>query len=342
MNSRLVMLCVLFCMTLAGCGGGSNSGGGGVTAGSSGGASGGGGGSGGSGSSAGSGGSGSASGSEPPPSVTPPQVAEGWGGHYVGTVKIGDVDYFGEALLTSDGLIRLYVGGPYSPSGALPLTKPSSSTVFVGRLNSQGSQASPEGEFIGVGCSVARSTPFCDSSIVNYGMQLTLDAGEIRGNVDVMMNSVRGTWLLDLQSFDNYYATPARLDNIAGTYTEQLADFAGNGDTVVTVDSSGQLFFQSATSGCTGNGTIVPHPDGSADGVIRDPPAPTTVNVYDVTLTIGDCRSPYEDYNSSTFEGLATTSPSSAWDYDSVLRIWLARQNFDVAWAALMMSAEPQ
>lgn len=49
-----------------------------------------------------------AMGSSPPPTV-PQSTAAGLSGRYVGTVKIGDVKYFGDALLTVDGLVRLYI-----------------------------------------------------------------------------------------------------------------------------------------------------------------------------------------------------------------------------------------
>jgi len=80
------------------------------------------------------------------------------------------------------------------------------------------------------------------------------------------------------------------------------------------------LFFQSASSGCTGNGQLRPHLDGA-------------VNVYDVSLTVSGCNAPYVHLNGA-FEGLATTSPGSKWDYDDFLRMWLSQQNPDVSGAS--------
>jgi hypothetical protein len=65
------------------------------------------------------------------------------------------------------------------------------------------------------------------------------------------------------------------------------------------------LFFQSAHSGCIGNGTLAPHLDGE-------------FAIFDVTLTIASCNAPY-NYLNGEFEGLATTNASSIWDYDSLL-----------------------
>ncbi|MGH8316341.1 MAG: DUF5666 domain-containing protein, partial [Steroidobacterales bacterium] len=40
-------------------------------------------------------------------------------GRYIGTVTTGGRQLLGDAIVTVDGAVRLYVGGPYSPSGAL-------------------------------------------------------------------------------------------------------------------------------------------------------------------------------------------------------------------------------
>jgi hypothetical protein len=51
-------------------------------------------------------------------------------------------------------------------------------------------------------------------------------------------------------------------------------------------------------------------------------------------MTIANCDYPYALYN-STFQGLATLSPSSAWDYDTNVRIWLA--SFSPGWKAVTL-----
>ena len=70
------------------------------------------------------------------------------------------------------------------------------------------------------------------------------------------------------------------------------------------------MFFQSAETGCTGNGTIVHHE--SAE------------DLYDVTLTIAGCNNPFA-YLNADFEGLSTPGSMTPWDYDgSVHRMWLS------------------
>jgi len=66
--------------------------------------------------------------------MPPPESGDAWQGRYVGTVTIGDIQYFGDAMITADGLIRLYVGGPYNDNGVLPVTVPASSAQLVGTL----------------------------------------------------------------------------------------------------------------------------------------------------------------------------------------------------------------
>jgi hypothetical protein len=117
--------------------------------------------------------------------------------------------------------------------------------------------------------------------------------------------------LLELTPWNNYYVIPARLELLAGQYMEELAEFAFDGDVTISVDPAGQLFFQSARSGCIGNGALAPHLDGK-------------FNVFDVTLTIESCNAAYA-YLNGAYEGLATTTPSTYWDYDSLLRIWCQR-----------------
>ena len=55
-------------------------------------------------------------------------------GRFVGKVTIGETAYFGDALLTVDGAIRLYVGGPYAPSGVIQGRTPEGSAQVVGTV----------------------------------------------------------------------------------------------------------------------------------------------------------------------------------------------------------------
>jgi hypothetical protein len=258
--------------------------------------------------------------SAPVPMVTP-ESGDAWQGRYVGTVTIGDVRYFGDAMLTADGLIRLYVGGgPYDDDGVIPQTAPSGSAQLVGTLHGQMSQISGDGLVFGQECATSDPIRFCaDIGHANISIAVvSIDSqADIQGKIQVVTGAGTETWSLDMISFDNYYVLRARLPYLAGNYQEELADFAVGGDTIISIDATGVLFFQSAISGCTGNGQLRPHLDGA-------------VNVYDVSLIISGCDAPHNALN-STFGGLATTSPSDKWNYDVNLRMWLSQQDPDVS-----------
>jgi hypothetical protein len=252
----------------------------------------------------------------PPPTVTP-ESGDAWQGRYVGTVTIGGVQYFGDAMLTADGLIRLYVGGPYDADGVMPLTVPASSAQLVGTLHGQTKQISGDGLVFGQECAASNPSRFC-AEIGQANISIAAGSvdtfADIQGKILVTTSAGTETWSLNMSAFSNYYVDlPATQGGLAGSYQEELADFALNGDTVISIDALGELFFQSASSGCTGNGRLRPHMD-------------EAVNVYDVSLTISGCNARY-NYLNSTFEGLATTSPSSEWNYDVFLRMWLSQQN---------------
>ena len=111
--------------------------------------------------------SGAAPVASPPPPPPPPPVSpsgDAWQGHYVGTVKIGSTDYFGDALLTADGAVRLYVGAaPYSNFGGLQLGATPDTRQLVGSLSAtQQGGADGEGQVLGLDCSAGPGAS-CDS-----------------------------------------------------------------------------------------------------------------------------------------------------------------------------------
>jgi len=251
----------------------------------------------------------------PPPAAAPPTVppasAMARHGRFVGTVTIGETVYFGDALLTVDGAIRLYVGGPYAPSGVIQGRTREGSAQVVGTVEVDGNQVSGTGDVIGQGCSGSQVIRFCKGPASGV-ISLAAGSSDIDGTIQVTTQDGDETWLLELTSWDNYYVLPARLGHLTGLYQEELAEFAPDGDLIMSVDEAGRIFFQSAHSACTGNGTLAPHRDG-------------VFNVYDVTLTLANCGGPYAHLNGE-YEGLGTTSPGAYWDYDSSLRTWLSKR----------------
>ena len=183
------------------------------------------------------------------------------------------------------------------------------------------------GVVIGQGCSepagrtvLHRTGARCD--------QPSSQSGDLRGEIQVTAPG-RSRDLAAGPSFvGQLLRAPAGSRYPEGQYREELAEIGAGGDVILVVDGAGRLFFQSALTACTGNGTIAPHRDGA-------------FNVHDVALTIAGCSGPYA-YLNGEYDGLATTSPSGYWDYDAMLRAWLSKQVDDPSQAAaLTMWAQP-
>jgi hypothetical protein len=64
------------------------------------------------------------------------------------------------------------------------------------------------------------------------------------------------------------------------------------------------------------------------------------VDVYDVSLTVASCTGAYE-YLNGQFEGLATFTASSYWDYDALLRTWLSKRDGSSSPAAVVTLGIP-
>jgi hypothetical protein len=263
--------------------------------------------------------------------TVPPLPTQPSTGHYVGAVKIADVTYFGDAVFTQDGEVRLYVGGPYDNGGELQLTRPESSEQFVGTIEMRGGQWSGSGLILGEECAINAASRFCGQPApaeLSATVQLSTDgtrSADLQGSILVTTSSGTETWLLNLGLWsDPALATSA---GASGQYNELLAEFASAGDVITNIDSSGKVFFQSASSGCVGNGALVPHLGGAAD-------------TYDVTLMMQNCAGAYA-YLNGQYDGLALDTASSYWDYDSLLRMWLSKSTGETPPAALTMLEEP-
>ena len=269
----------------------------------------------------------------PPPSPgaastvqPPPALAHGY---FVGTVRIGSQEYYGDALVTVDGVVRLYVGGPEAGdagAGLIQRIRPESSAQFVGRLYWQSGQAVGTGLIIGQGCAAASPIRFCSGSASGEISLTTMPSGYVQGTLRVLMNGGEETWSLNLGEWSHYYRLRASPSAAMGRYNEELAEFSADGNTIVQVDQTGQLSFQSSNSGCTGNGALAPHLDAA-------------FYVYDVILTIQNCSTRYSHLNGG-FVGLATFTPSSYWNYDGLLRVWVSKPDHG-SQAALTMLGQP-
>ena len=254
-----------------------------------------------------------------------PRSTQGWTGHYVGSVGIAEATYFADAVVTQDGAIRLYIGGPYDNGGELQTVRPESSEQFVGAIQMRDGQWSGSGVIIGQECAINPANGFCaQPAPAEFSAKVSSDPGcakaKLQGKIQRATSGGTETWSLDL----GLWGAQGRV--VSGQYKEVLAEFASRSDVIVSLDDSGRLFFQSSGSSCVGNGTLAPHSAGPA-------------NIYDVTLLMESCSGAYA-YLNGTYGGLALATASSCWDYDSLLRIWLSKGSGDASPAALTMLDE--
>jgi hypothetical protein len=254
-------------------------------------------------------------------------------GHYVGSVTIAGAAYFGDAVVTQDGAIRLYIGGSYAGSLGgqnIEAGRPESSEQFVGTLQIRGGQWSGSGLIFGQECAIHPANRFCgqpapaeftaNASVTDAAIEASL-----QGEIQVVTSDGTETWSLNMGLW-SFYVGDAPIPLPSGQFTELIAEFASSSDVVVNVDSSGGLFFQSPGSGCVGNGTSTPHAAGP-------------IGISDVTLLMESCSGAYA-YLNGTYTGLALVSPSNIWQYDSLLQIWLSKGSADGSPAGLTMFGE--
>lgn len=260
----------------------------------------------------------------PPASNTsagaPPDFAYNGHGYFIGDVSIAGEKHHSEALLTVDGQVRLYVGGPEdaaSYSGAVmpeQWTQPPESMQFVGRIDAMEREAvSGSGTVIGQICDSA-SARFCsEPARAEYFVRISLEDRQtfLTGELVVMTDGGEERWTIGLRGEGNYYAYPAgRPGQYDGVFVERLAPFTQAEEMTLDIEPDGHMSFASTVSGCTGDGTLLPHLDGQYD-------------VHDVHLVITGCNAQFA-YLNSELGGLATETASSPWDYDKWLVIFLS------------------
>src|SRR5277367_1495967 len=133
-----------------------------------------------------------------PPAPSAPQDARQ--GRYVGTVNVAGIDYFGDALLTADGLIRLYIGGPYVSDGTIQHSIPAGSAQLVGTTANNTSDPDGNDLIFGQGQECpANALWTCGVSHANPS--LAVQSGNLQGEIVVLLPEfpeTSETWTLDL------------------------------------------------------------------------------------------------------------------------------------------------
>ena len=97
----------------------------------------------------------------PVPTSAQPASSEGRHGRFIGKVTIGGVDHYGDAILTADGKMRLYVADPYDGSGLLQPAKPRSYAQLIGTVDMQSGGPVGSGIVVGEHCTAPDPSRFC-------------------------------------------------------------------------------------------------------------------------------------------------------------------------------------
>ena len=257
------------------------------------------------------GGSASGNGDDAPSASNAPPVApapyEPWlGGQYFGTATAEDGEHPVEGLLLPTGELRMTIGAPWEPAG---------SAQFIGWVQKDGEQADGTGIVIGQGCGSSRPSRFCGMR-VPAAVSLTEPASSLEpieqipvtgiktfyyetpvlsGDLTVTIDDATENWSLELSGRRNYFDLDHPLADLANVYSDFYYDNAeravfGN-DVTINVDALGQVFFQSAATGCIGNGSMIPYGNGKSD-------------VFNVTLLVEACTGVRAHLNGA-FDGLA-------------------------------------
>jgi len=232
-------------------------------------------------------------------------------GRLVGNITVGDEDYGISGLFTSQGAFRLTIG-------QLTSGPPESESAFaqmIGSFAVTGRQASGSGVLIGEACALPSAGRFCGTR-APVRIELTktgawIDEGA-SGLVRVTTSGGEQVWPLHIGYWGGRAGfDPSLLSLLEMLYHVHQAEFSLNVGTPMTIDGEGRLFFQSAETGCTGNGALSPDHAGA-------------LNLYRVALKIESCNGAF-GYLNADFEGLSTLESLTPWDYDySVLRIWVS------------------
>jgi hypothetical protein len=225
---------------------------------------------------------------------TPPPATPAWHGYFSGRTFIGGSEYFlSQALVTVDGAMRVLVYGPYIREGnTVRLSERSASAQFVGMVSVGADSATGSGVLIGHPCASAGDNEFCGLVAPALVKITTGTRQDFDGTLTVVLEGQVEDWPFELSWADKLYLEGAATESIAGSRPMQLAEWAKHGEVIATVDDNGALFFQSAATGCVGNGSLTPHGDGE-------------FNVYDAVLAVESCATQYA-HLAGVFEGLAT------------------------------------
>ena len=250
----------------------------------------------------------------PPPPLAAEPNADFAHGYFLGDVATSKGSFGLDALFTVDGDIRMQATGenPWQ---------------FAGQLHRGDAQLVGSGYVIGQGCLPVALQP-CPSTTGALIRLTAADPWRLAGAIHVADD----TWHFDLSSPNSgahySYRTPADLESVEGHYEMLLVGLAATERVIMSVDRAGRVFFESAVSGCTGNGILEPYKD-------------SRYNAFQASLVIGNCGREHARLNAS-FSGLATTNVQTPWDYGDALLMWLATHDEEFSPTAFELRGVPR
>jgi hypothetical protein len=165
----------------------------------------------------------------------------------------------------------------------------SNGIVYIGTLTMTGD--SFDGSFQGY--TTQASTPFWDGSKHGTGsVSGTVSAqSALKIVIDLTTDFSQSSNDTIVLHFNEQYNLVSSLAIVSGTYTDSVGD-------VYTIDGSGSLFSQSATTGCVINGQV---------SVVD-----ATHSVYQVTSTVANCTGSNVGQDGTSMSGLATLDSSAS------------------------------
>jgi hypothetical protein len=202
--------------------------------------------------------------------------------------------------------------------------------LLAGHYTFSGRSAVGTGVLIGEGCGLPSAGAFCGREttirieVTKTGVALDLgSAGVIR----VATQNGETTWPLRLGYWGGRPGFDVVMLGSRGVFELHQAEFVGTSRVLMTIYEDGRTFFQSADTGCMGNGLISAYRN--------------RMDLYGFELEIRGCTGSFS-YLNTDFEGLGLRESLTPWDYDfSVISLWLSTPPGAPSPAAITLWADP-
>lgn len=255
-----------------------------------------------------------------PPPAEPVAALPVWQGYYHGSATIDGAMVEMDALLSRDGQVRMRIGEASDDFG---FVRPS--LQYVGSFENHETGITGTGVVIGQGCAQAGAGEFCGNAVPatlklsEDGIFGSSNRSRLAGTLQLSGASAEESWWIDTDWSDQAYS-PGGTAYYQGQYLAKPWTEVTSTATVLSIDSTGSVFLQSAVSGCVANGLI------GANSIIA--------------MTIDNCAGEF-GYLNGDYEGLISAYCWDPWDYACYgLSVWLSAPGSAARTAAVTITAE--